>query len=146
MFSAGPFEWIQFKMSPHDQTSSHWMCRTGPAMLAGWLLWQRSYFRALRTLPAVCAVMQQVDQVRASARTQAPTEAPSALCPAPAAALLRHWLGPPSPGCSPPSGHSIRPSSRQNSSFPVGLPPSPHKEGGGGVSSSSTYFRSQLFQ
>lgn len=92
-----------------------------------WLLWQRSYFCALRMLPAVCAVIQQVNQVRASARTQAPTEAPSALCPAPAAALLRHWLGPPSPGCSPPNDHSIRPSSQQNSSFPVGLPPSPHK-------------------
>lgn len=124
-------------MSLHDQTNfvifqSPWLCRTGPPMFAGWLPWQRSHFRALRMLPAFCAGIQQVDQVRASARTQAPTEAPSALCPAPAAAPLRHWLGPPSPGCSPPSDRSIRPSSRQNSSFPGGLPPSPHKGGGGG--------------
>lgn len=128
--------WIQFKMSLHDQTNFATSSHCGYVGLVRLCL-QSGYYGSdhtsvQRMLPAVCAVIQQVNQVRASARTQAPTGAPSALCPAPAAALLRHWLGPPSPGCSPPSDHSIRPSSRQNSSFPVGLPPSPHKGGGGG--------------
>lgn len=90
-----------------------------------WLLWQWTLGH-FHTENASCCdpVIQQVHQVSASTRTQAPTETPSALSPAAAAALLQQQLGPPSPGHSPPSDHSTRPSFQQNSSFPEGLPPS----------------------
>lgn len=92
------------------------------------LLWQQTlgHFHTLRKTSCHLdydPVILQVNHFSASARTQGPTEAHSALSPAAAAAQLRHWLGRPSPGQSPPSDHSIRQSSQQSSSFPGGLPP-----------------------
>lgn len=113
-----------------------WLHSTHKPVSVGWLHGSKHEFApccffCLRIVAQFFNMMQlgSGKHTNSSPRKQAPTEVPSAPSPVRPGALLRHWLGPPSPRHSPPNGHSSRPSAPLTASFPVSPPPSQQKEG-----------------